>query len=39
MGKKKTHEQYVAEVTKINPNIEVVGIYSGDVSQYYIDVK
>ena len=30
MGKKKTHEQYVAEVTKINPNIEVVGIYSGD---------
>lgn len=26
----KTHEQYIAEVLKINPNIEVVGEYSGD---------
>ena len=28
MSKKKTHEQYVAEVAEINPNIEVVGIYT-----------
>lgn len=27
MGKKKTHDEYVAEVFEINPNIEVVGIY------------
>ena len=27
MAKKKTHEEYVAEVKQINPNIEVVGIY------------
>lgn len=27
MPKKKTHEEYVAEVNKINPNIEVVGTY------------
>ncbi len=27
MGKKKTHEEYVAEVFAINPNIEVVGTY------------
>lgn len=27
MSKKKTHEQYVAEVATINPNIEVVGEY------------
>lgn len=26
----KTHEQYVDEVAKINPDIEVVGVYSGD---------
>ena len=27
MSKRKTHEEYVAEVAKINPNIEVVGTY------------
>lgn len=27
MSKKKTHEEYVSEVEKINPNIEVVGKY------------
>ena len=27
MGKRKTHDEYVVEVAKINPNIEVVGIY------------
>lgn len=27
MPKKKTHEEYVEEVAKINPNIEVVGTY------------
>ena len=27
MSKKKTHEQYVAEIAAINPNIEVVGKY------------
>ena len=33
MSKKKTHEQYVAEVYNINRNIEVVGVYNGaDVS-------
>lgn len=26
----KTHDQYIQEVTKINPNIEVIGIYMGD---------
>lgn len=30
MGKKKTHEEYVTQVAEINPNIEVVGTYSGD---------
>jgi transposase-like protein len=29
MGKKKTHEEYVKEVTQINPNIEVVEQYVG----------
>ena len=29
MSKKKTHEEYVAELARINPNIEVVGVYSG----------
>ena len=29
MPKKKTHEEYVAEVRNINPNIEVVGRYIG----------
>ena len=29
MGKKKTHAEYVAELAKINPDIEVVGIYMG----------
>ena len=28
MSIKKTHEQYVVDVAKINPNIEVVGIYT-----------
>lgn len=27
MRRKKTHEQYVIEVSKINPNIEVIGLY------------
>ena len=27
MPKRKTHEEYVAEVARINPNLEVVGIY------------
>ena len=27
MGKKKTHEEYVAEVAEVNPNIEVIGQY------------
>lgn len=30
MVKKKTHEEYVDEVTKINPNIEVIGKYIGN---------
>ena len=30
MKKKKTHEEYVFEVQKINPNIEVIGRYNGD---------
>ena len=30
MKKKKTHEEYVLEVQKINPNIEVIGRYNGD---------
>lgn len=29
MSKKKTHEEYIAEVAKINPNIEVVERYIG----------
>ena len=29
MGKKKTHSEYVAELAKINPDIEVLGIYCG----------
>lgn len=29
MPKKKTHEEYVTEVNEVNPNIEVVGAYSG----------
>ena len=27
--KKKTHKEYVEEIARINPNIEVIGIYSG----------
>lgn len=27
MGRKKTHEEYVGQVVKINPNVEVVGEY------------
>lgn len=27
MSKKKTHEEYVAELAKINPNVEVLGTY------------
>ena len=27
MSRKKTHEEYVLEVNKINPNIEVIGLY------------
>ena len=30
MGKKKTHKEYVTQVAEINPNIEVIGTYSGD---------
>lgn len=30
MSKKKTHEEYVTQVAEINPNIEVIGTYSGD---------
>lgn len=30
MSRKKTHEEYVAEVAAINPNIEVVGVYDGN---------
>lgn len=29
MAKKKTHEEYINEVTRKNPNIEVIGIYQG----------
>lgn len=29
MPKKKTHEEYIAELSKINPNIEVLGTYNG----------
>ena len=29
MAKRKTHEEYVEEVSVVNPNIEVVGIYDG----------
>lgn len=29
MGRNKTHTQYVAELAKVNPNIEVLGIYMG----------
>ena len=29
MRKSETHEQYVADVAKINPDIEVVGTYKG----------
>ena len=28
MSKKKTHEEYVVEVAKANPNIEVIGTYT-----------
>jgi hypothetical protein len=30
MRKKKTHEEYVEQVAKINPDIKVVGVYAGD---------
>ena len=30
MSRKKTHEEYVAEVAEINPNIEVIGHYNGN---------
>ena len=30
MGKKKTHVEYVDELAKVNPDIEVVGIYIGN---------
>lgn len=30
-GLRKTHEQYVNELAKINPNIEVVGYYAGSM--------
>ena len=30
MGKKKTHAEYVDELAKVNPDIEVVGIYIGN---------
>lgn len=33
MGKKKTHEQYVDEVAKINPDIEVTGTYIGSITK------
>ena len=29
MGKKKTHAEYVDELAKVNPDIEVLGIYCG----------
>lgn len=29
MSKKKTHAEYVAELAKVNPDIEVIGIYCG----------
>lgn len=29
MPRKKTHEEYMAEVAVINPNIEVIGMYNG----------
>ena len=29
MGKKKTHAEYVSELAKVNPDIEVLGIYCG----------
>ena len=28
MGKRKTHEEFVAEVAKVNPNIEIIGQYT-----------
>ena len=30
MGKRKTHEEYVKQVAKINPDVEVIGFYTGD---------
>ena len=27
MGKRKTHEEFVAEVNKLNPHIEISGLY------------
>lgn len=30
-GLRKTHEQYVNELAKINPNIEVIGLYTGSM--------
>lgn len=29
MGKKKTHDEYIKQVSEINPNIEVIGMYNG----------
>ena len=29
MSKKKTHEEYISELAKIHPNIEVIGQYAG----------
>lgn len=31
--KKKTHEEYVAQVAEINPNIEVIGHYTGSMDK------
>lgn len=29
MAKRKTHDEYVAELLQINPNVEVIGLYNG----------
>lgn len=29
MGKRKTHDEYVLELSQINPDVEVIGLYSG----------
>lgn len=33
MGRKKTHEQFISELAEINPNIKVIGKYSGSKSK------